>query len=237
MKVTARGCSPLGRRCTATHMMATHSAPPSPISKNLQVSRSAASTATRAIAATTIRTGSRSGSAAGSGVSPRQPAAGLRGAACSGHRRGVLCARPLEHPGPIAAVVAADRRQSAIDRGHRDPKKTSDDLLVPRDCKSRRAARLWAGHPGFFFRQVGAMARKVLQGAKVAELPAEWPNAIPTGGEFEDREADRYHAAGVDSAARRRGDRIVVLFAAAHSVAIGTERRFQHVRFYVGCLG
>src|SRR5262249_9786633 len=59
------------RRCTATHMMATHSAPSSPISKSLQVSRSAASTATRAIVATTIRTGSRSGSAAKSGVSPR----------------------------------------------------------------------------------------------------------------------------------------------------------------------
>src|SRR5262249_17781030 len=35
------------RRCTATHMMATLSAPSSPISKSLQVLRSAASTATR----------------------------------------------------------------------------------------------------------------------------------------------------------------------------------------------
>src|SRR5262249_25638230 len=51
------------RRCTATHMMAILSAPSSPISKSLQVSRSDASTATRAIAATTIRTSSRSGSA------------------------------------------------------------------------------------------------------------------------------------------------------------------------------
>jgi hypothetical protein len=68
------------RRCTATHMMATLSAPSSPISKSLQVSRSAASTATRAIAATTIRTGSRSGSAAKSGVSPRPSAARCAGA-------------------------------------------------------------------------------------------------------------------------------------------------------------
>src|SRR6266446_4424791 len=63
------------RRCTATHTMATLSAPSSPIPKSLQVSRSAASTATRAIAATTIRSGSRSASAARSGVSPRPSAA------------------------------------------------------------------------------------------------------------------------------------------------------------------
>jgi hypothetical protein len=69
-------CTP--RRCTATHMMATLSAPSSPISKSLQVSRSAAFTATRAIAATTIRTGSRSGSAAG--LSPRPSAARCAGA-------------------------------------------------------------------------------------------------------------------------------------------------------------
>src|SRR6266404_5979740 len=63
------------RRCTVTHMMAIHSAPSSPILKSSQVLRSAASTATRAIAATTIRTGSRSGSPARSGVSPRPFAA------------------------------------------------------------------------------------------------------------------------------------------------------------------
>jgi len=56
-------------------IMAIHSAPSSPISKSSQVLRSAASTATRAIAATTIRTGSRSGSPARSGVSPRPFAA------------------------------------------------------------------------------------------------------------------------------------------------------------------
>jgi hypothetical protein len=75
------------RRCTATHMMATLSAPSSPISKSLQVSRSAASTATRAIAATTIRTGSRSGSAAKSGVSPRPSAARCAGAPPSNRHR------------------------------------------------------------------------------------------------------------------------------------------------------
>src|SRR5262249_40399877 len=48
--------------------------------KSLQVSRAAAFTATRAIAATTIRTGSRSGSAAKSGVSPRPSAARCVGA-------------------------------------------------------------------------------------------------------------------------------------------------------------
>src|SRR6516165_11786705 len=68
------------RHCTATQMMAILSVPSSPISKSLQVSRSAASTATRAIAATTIRTGSRSGSAAKSGVSPRPSAARCAGA-------------------------------------------------------------------------------------------------------------------------------------------------------------
>src|SRR5690242_3859636 len=61
-------------------MMAILSAPPSPISKSLQVSRSAASTATRAIAATTIRTGSRSGSAVKSGVSARPSATRCAGA-------------------------------------------------------------------------------------------------------------------------------------------------------------
>jgi IS5 family transposase len=66
-------CTP--RRCTATRMTATHSVPSSPIWKSSQVSQSAASMATRAIAATTIRTGSRSGSPARSAVSPSPSAA------------------------------------------------------------------------------------------------------------------------------------------------------------------
>src|SRR4051795_4062434 len=54
---------------------ATRSVPSSPISKSSQVSQRAASTATRAIAATTIPTGSRSGSAARFAVSPKPSAA------------------------------------------------------------------------------------------------------------------------------------------------------------------
>src|SRR5262245_28054092 len=97
------------RRCTATHMMATLSAPSSPISKSLQVSRSAASTATRAIAATTIRTGSRSGSAARSGVSPRPSAARCAGAPPSNpssatSRRITACAATIS---PAAMAIAS----------------------------------------------------------------------------------------------------------------------------------
>jgi hypothetical protein len=131
--------------------------------------------------------------------------AGVRGAACSRHRRGVLCARPLALPGFIAAVVAANCRQSAIDRGPRDPKKSPDDLAVPRNSKSGRADRLWARNPGSFSsgRRDGAQGLARRQRDRVAGGAAD---AISTRGEFEDREADRYHAAGIDSAPRRRGD-------------------------------
>src|SRR5262245_25932530 len=66
--------------------------------------------------------------------------AGVRGAACGRHRGSVLYVRPLAHPGRVAAVITANRWQSAIDCRHRDPKKAADDLSVPRDCKSGRAA-------------------------------------------------------------------------------------------------
>src|SRR5438874_2082325 len=81
---------------------------------------------------------------------PEHQRAGVRGAACGRYRGGVLCARPLAHAGRVAAVVATSCGQSTIDRRPRDPKKSSDDLPVPRDCKSGWAARLWAGHPGSF---------------------------------------------------------------------------------------
>src|SRR5262245_23943472 len=60
---------------TATPTMATRSAPSSRISKSSLAQQSTASTSTRAIAATTIRTASRPGSAAKSGASPRPFAA------------------------------------------------------------------------------------------------------------------------------------------------------------------
>ena len=66
-------CMP--RPCTAIPMTATRSVPSSPISKSSQVSQRAASTATRAIAATTIPIGSRSGSQARSAGSPKLSAA------------------------------------------------------------------------------------------------------------------------------------------------------------------
>jgi hypothetical protein len=50
----------------------------------------------------------------------------------------------------LPAVVAANCRQSAIDRRPRDPKKSPNDLAVPRNRKSGRADRLWARHPGSF---------------------------------------------------------------------------------------
>ena len=71
-------CTP--RRCTATRMTATRSVPSSPILKSSQVLRCAASTATRAIAATTIPIGSRSGSAAKPAGSPKSSAARCGGA-------------------------------------------------------------------------------------------------------------------------------------------------------------
>jgi transposase, IS5 family len=62
-------CMP--KPCTAILTTVIHSVPSSPISKGLQGLPSAASTATRAIAATTIPTGSRSGSTARSAGSPK----------------------------------------------------------------------------------------------------------------------------------------------------------------------
>ena len=62
-------CTP--RRCTATRMTATPLVPSSPTSKNSQVLRCAASTATRVIVATTIPTVSRFGSQVSSVVSPK----------------------------------------------------------------------------------------------------------------------------------------------------------------------
>src|SRR5262249_45269212 len=52
-------------------------------------------------------------------------------------------------------------------------------------------------------RRDGAQGPARRKSGRVARRAA---HAIPTCGEFEDREANRYHAAGVDSAARRRGD-------------------------------
>src|SRR5262249_33691861 len=82
-----------------------------------------------------------------------------------------------------------------------------DDLAVPRNRKSGRADRLWARNPGSFSsgRRDGAQGPARRQSGRVARGTA---HAIPTCGEFEDREADWYHAAIVNSAARRRGDRM-----------------------------
>src|SRR5262249_50552746 len=133
---------------------------------------------------------------------------------CRCSRRGVQptsqrrsSARPVALPGFIAAVVAADWRQSAINRRPRDPKKSPDDLAVARNRKSGRADRLWARNPGSFSsgRRDGAQGLARRQRDRVAGGAAD---AISTRGEFEDREVDRHHAATIDSAARRRGDRM-----------------------------
>jgi len=58
------------------------------------------------------------------------------------------------------------------------------------------------------FRQVGGMARKGLARRQRDRVAGGAADAISTPGEFEDREVDRYHAAGIDSAPRRRGDRV-----------------------------
>ena len=100
--------------------------------------------------------------------------AGLRGAASGGPRGGVLCARPLPHPGRPDAVIAADRREFPNGGRPRNSKKCSDHLAVPRFA---REGGLLAYGPDIqgLYRQAAAMARKVLHGAKPAELPAERP--------------------------------------------------------------
>jgi hypothetical protein len=93
-----------------------HTLGPAPlISKSLQVSRSAASTATRAIAATTIRTGSRSGSAVKSGVSPRPSAARCAGALPS-NRSSAISSRITAWAATIspAAMAIASTRCSPL---------------------------------------------------------------------------------------------------------------------------
>src|SRR5262245_8775545 len=106
--------------------------------------------------------------------------AGIRGATCSRHCGGILCGRPLAHPGPTIAVVATSCRQSAIDRGPRDPKKCPDDLSIPRNCTSGRVARLWARDPGSFSPGGGNGA----QGSawrKSGRVARGTPHAIQTG--------------------------------------------------------
>src|SRR5262249_3782538 len=78
---------------------------------------------------------------------------------------------------------------------------------LPQNRKSGRADRLWARNPGSFSsgRRDGAQGLARRQRDRVAGGAAD---AISTRGEFEDREVDRYHAAGIDSAPRRRGDRV-----------------------------
>src|SRR5262249_13214900 len=55
------------------------------------------------------------------------------------------------------------------------------------------------------YRQAAGMARKVLDGARVAELPAERPTRFQSS-EPSDSETFRHHAADLDPIARRRGD-------------------------------
>src|SRR5438874_4117772 len=133
--------------------------------------------------------------------------AGIRGASRGRHRGGVLYARPLAHPGPLAAVIPADCGESATGRGPHDPKKSSDDLPVPRHRKSGWIARLRAEHPESLSsdRSDGAQGPARCESDRVAGGAAD---TIPTRGEFADREAYRHHAATRDPAARRRGDRV-----------------------------
>ena len=98
-------------------------------------------------------------------------------------------------------------RKSTNGRRPRNAKKSSDNFAVPRNCKRGRAARLRAGRSASFSpgRSHGAQGFARRKGRRVASGAAD---TIPARGELEDREAFRHHAAALDPAASRRGDRI-----------------------------
>jgi putative ABC transport system substrate-binding protein len=70
----------------------------------------------------------------------------------------------------------------------------------------------------------GRLYRSHPQGRKAVQSSGTGTDQVRTGHQPEDRQSARPRRAGVRACARRRGDRIAVLFTALHESAIGTKR-------------
>jgi hypothetical protein len=66
---------------------------------------------------------------------------------------------------------------------------------------------------------------KILKGTKLADLPRGAGFQVPAGHQSQDRQGAWPNDPGIIPIARRRGDRVNVLFVVVHESGVGTTRK------------
>ena len=85
------------------------------------------------------------------------------------------------------------------------------------------------------FRQ--AAGYRILKGAKASRSASPESEEVRAGHQSQDRQGARPDHPRIFPGARRRGDRVTVLFAAVHESGSGTKRRLGNVGFCAACEG